>query len=216
MIFEASYWPDQPEQPETRQLLFKRKVIMKQKTARILAYAVVALGAGQSATAADQSQMMSNCNSYAAHHLHVSTSDIASLSYQGQRVDGTHAVNGSTTSGQTFQCSFNRGGTHVVNWYHSGGISSGGAVDESQMLSSCNTYAAHHLHVSPSEIASLSYEGQRVDGTHAVNGSATSGQTFQCSFDRTGTRVMNWYHSAPTDCPADVSEADRYRYPGCN
>ena len=84
------------------------------------------------------------------------------------------------------------------------------------MMSACNTYAAHHLHVSPSEIASLSYEGQRVDGTHAVNGSATSGQSFQCSFERTGARVVNWYHSAPSGCPSDISEANRYLYPGCN
>lgn len=89
------------------------------------------------------------------------------------------------------------------------------AADEAQMMSACNTYAARHLHVSTSEIASLSYEGQRTDGTHAVNGSATNGQTFQCSFNRNGTHIVSWYHSAPTKCPADVSEADRYMYPAC-
>lgn len=189
---------------------------MNSKFAKTFAIALLPFGAGQTALAADQSQMMSTCNSYAAHHLHLSTSDIANLSYEGQRVDGTHAVNGSTTSGQTFQCSFNRAGTHVVNWYHSGAASSGGSADESQMMSTCNTYAAHHLHVSTSDIANLSYEGQRVDGTHAVNGSTTAGQTFQCSFDRTGMRVVNWYHSAPSECPADISEANRYLYPACN
>ena len=90
------------------------------------------------------------------------------------------------------------------------------AADESQMMSMCNTYAAHHLHMSTSEIAELSYQGQRTDGTHAVNGSATNGQTFQCSFNAAGTHVVAWWHSAPTNCPADVSEADRYRYPACN
>lgn len=177
---------------------------------------VLAVGTVQTVQAADQAQMMTKCNSYAAHHLHISTSDIANLSYEGQRVDGTHAVNGSTTLGQTFQCSFNRAGTHVVSWYHSGAGNSGSAANDSEMMSQCNTYAARHLHVSPSEIATVSYEGQRVDGTHAVNGSTTSGQTFQCSFERTGRRVVNWYHSAATGCPADVSEADRYRYPDCN
>jgi proteasome lid subunit RPN8/RPN11 len=194
----------------------RKKTIMTQKTSRFLAITMVAFGVAQTAQAADEAQMMSNCNSYAAHHLHVSPSDIANLSYEGQRVDGTHAVNGSTTSGQTFQCSFDRAGAHVVSWYHSAGLNSGGAADEAQMMSACNTYAAHHLHVSTSEIASLSYEGQRVDETHAVNGNTSSGQTFQCSFDRSGARVVNWYHSAPANCPADVSEADRYRYPGCN
>lgn len=194
----------------------ERKNTMNDTLPKSLAIAFLTIAAAQSAFAADQSQMMTTCNSYAAHHLHVSTSDIATLTYEGQRVDGTHAVNGNTTSGQTFQCSFDRNGTHVVNWYHSGAVNSGGSADEAQMMSSCNTYAARHLHVSTSEIASLSYEGQRVDGTHAVNGSTAFGQRFQCSFDRTGMRVVNWYHSAPTDCPADVSEANRYLYPACN
>jgi hypothetical protein len=61
----------------------------------------------------------------------------------------------------------------------------------------------------------LKYEGQRTDGTHAVNGSAANGQTFQCSFNRGGTHVVHWTHSAPKGCPADVSQADRYRYPDC-
>ena len=52
------------------------------------------------------------------------------------------------------------------------------AADESTMMSICNTYAARHLHVSPSDIVTLKYEGQRTDGTHAVNGEAASGQTF--------------------------------------
>ena len=177
---------------------------------------VVSVSAGQSAFAASEAEMMSTCNSYAAHHLHVSTSDIAALKYKGQRVDGTHAVNGSTTFGETFQCSFNRSGSHVVNWYHSGASRGNAQASEAEMMSACNTYAAHHLHVSASAIASLSYEGQRTDGTHAVNGNTTSGQTFQCSFDRAGARVVNWYHSAPTNCPADVSEANRYLYPACN
>ncbi len=67
------------------------------------------------------------------------------------------------------------------------------AADDAQMMSVCNTYAAHQLRVSTSDISTLSYEGQRTDGTHAVN----------------------WVHSAPKGCPADVSEADRYRYSDC-
>jgi hypothetical protein len=90
------------------------------------------------------------------------------------------------------------------------------AANESQMMSMCNTYAARHLHVSTSDIASVKYEGQRSDGTHAVNGSTTSGQTFQCSFNKAGTRVVHWSHAAPKGCPADVSEANRYMYPDCD
>jgi hypothetical protein len=94
--------------------------------------------------------------------------------------------------------------------------SSQAAADPSTMMMMCNTYAAHHLHVSTSDIADVKYEGQRTDGTHAVNGTATNGQTFQCSFNKRGTKVVGWTHSAPKGCPADVSEADRYKYPDCD
>ena len=90
------------------------------------------------------------------------------------------------------------------------------AADEAQMMTICNTYAARHLGVSTSDIIDLKYEGQRTDGTHAVNGSAANGQTFQCSFNRSGKHVINWNHSAPKGCPMDVSEADRYFYPECD
>lgn len=89
------------------------------------------------------------------------------------------------------------------------------AADQSQMMMTCNTYAARHLHVTESDITDLSYEGQRTDGTHAVNGTARNGQTFQCSFNAKGTHVVSWFHSAPQGCPSDVSEADRYLYPDC-
>lgn len=101
-------------------------------------------------------------------------------------------------------------GLSVVLW-----SSVGLAADPSQMMTMCNTYAAHHLHVSTSDIAEVKYEGQRTDGTHAVNGTATNGQTFQCSFNKKGTKVVGWSHTAPTGCPVDVSEADRYKYPEC-
>jgi integrase len=39
------------------------------------------------------------------------------------------------------------------------------------------------------------YEGQRTDGTHAVNGTAIfrgRTETFQCSFDRAGKRIIRF------------------------
>jgi len=90
------------------------------------------------------------------------------------------------------------------------------SADQAQMMSKCNTYAARHLGVSTSAIATVTYQGQRTDGTHAVNGETTSGQTFQCSFNKAGTHVVHWTHTAPKGCPADVSEADRYLYPDCD
>jgi len=90
------------------------------------------------------------------------------------------------------------------------------AADQSTMMATCNTYAAKHLQVSTSDILDLKYEGRRTDGTYAVNGTAANGQTFQCSFNKAGTKVLHWSHSAPTGCPVDVSEANRYMYPDCN
>ncbi|MAQ85220.1 MAG: hypothetical protein CMH12_18500 [Maritimibacter sp.] len=90
------------------------------------------------------------------------------------------------------------------------------AANEAEMMSTCNLYAAHHLHLDPSQITEVTFQGRRTDGTYAVNGSTSEGQTFQCSFGIHGQRVVNWYHSAPTACPVDVSEADRWLYPACN
>lgn len=90
------------------------------------------------------------------------------------------------------------------------------AADEATMMSMCNTYAAHHLHLTTSDILDLKYEGQRTDGTHAVNGNAANGQTFQCSFNSSGKHVVHWWHSAPKGCPVDVSEANRHHFPDCN
>lgn len=99
----------------------------------------------------------------------------------------------------------------------SGSTASFAAADQSTMMSMCNTYAAKKLKVSTSDIADVKYEGQRTDGTHAVNGTTTSGRTFQCSFNKKGTKVVKWFAApAPEGCPADVSEADRYKYPDCN
>lgn len=90
------------------------------------------------------------------------------------------------------------------------------AADESAMMSACNDYAAKKLGVSTSDIASVSYEGARTDGTHAVNGTTTAGASFQCSFDAAGRKVVGWTGGAAArGCPADVTEADRAKYPDC-
>lgn len=89
-------------------------------------------------------------------------------------------------------------------------------ADNSHMMSHCNTYAAKHLGISTSDVATVTYEGQRTDGTHAVNGDTTTGITFQRSFGPQGHRVVIWTHSAPADCPPDVSEVNRYLYPPCH
>lgn len=64
-------------------------------------------------------------------------------------------------------------------------------ADVNKMLSSCRERAANKLGVSVGSVH-VKYEGQRTDGTHAVNGSThVQGQerTFQCSFNSAGKRV---------------------------
>ncbi len=73
-------------------------------------------GAAAAGLAADEFDMMAQCNQYAAKKLGLSTSDIANVTYEGTRTDGSHAVNGTTTAGQSFQCSFDAAGTSVVGW----------------------------------------------------------------------------------------------------
>jgi hypothetical protein len=60
-------------------------------------FSVVAIGGAQSAPAADEGYMLDKCRKYAASHLRVSP-DIINIKYEGQRTDGTHAVNGDAES----------------------------------------------------------------------------------------------------------------------
>ena len=90
------------------------------------------------------------------------------------------------------------------------------AADEDLMLDKCRHYASKHLRISP-DIINVEFEGQRSDGTYAVNGDAESEPplTFQCSFRPNGRKISQFVFHAPEGCPVDVSEADRYKYPDC-
>ena len=89
------------------------------------------------------------------------------------------------------------------------------AANESAMIDACRNYAASHLNADAGKI-NVSVQTARVDGTIPVNGDVEgTGLTFQCSFNPAGTRIVEWWNSAPEHCPADVSEADRYLYPAC-
>lgn len=91
------------------------------------------------------------------------------------------------------------------------------AADEDFMRDKCRHYASKHLRISP-DIINVKYEGQRTDGTYAVNGDAETEPplTFQCSFRPNGRKIKHFVFHAPDGCPADVSEADRYKYPDCD
>jgi len=67
------------------------------------------------------------------------------------------------------------------------------------MLEACRARAAKALGIA-ADTVEVKYQGQRTDKTHAVNGSATvSGQsrTFQCSFERTGSRIVKFVVNSP-------------------
>ena len=70
----------------------------------------------------------------------------------------------------------------------------GGNPDPGRMMAVCRDRAAHVMHVRAPDV-STKYEGQRTDGTHAVNGTAYLRgieETFQCSFDSRGTQIVQF------------------------
>jgi len=90
------------------------------------------------------------------------------------------------------------------------------AANNDAMIDACRSYAASHLNADAGKI-NVSVQTARVDGTIPVNGEVEgTGLTFQCSFNSAGTRIVQWWNSAPEECPVDVSQADRYLYPACN
>lgn len=77
-----------------------------------------ALVASVPATAASPDEMMGHCRERAHKVLNTRLPDIATK-YEGQRTDGTHAVNGTTTIHgvvETFQCSFNKNGSKIIHF----------------------------------------------------------------------------------------------------
>lgn len=67
------------------------------------------------------------------------------------------------------------------------------------MMESCRARAAS-AYSAAADGVDVKYEGQRVDGTHAVNGTVSeSGATFQCSFNRNGSKIVRFVRNkAPT------------------
>lgn len=84
------------------------------------------------------------------------------------------------------------------------GLPAAQAADTDNILEQCRVRAAKDLGAAPDGI-DLKYEGQRTDGTHAVNGAANVGgqqTTFQCSFNRGGTRIARFVVNRPTAAAA--------------
>ncbi len=73
------------------------------------------------------------------------------------------------------------------------------AANVNSMLSTCKGLAAKEYGTRTNKIA-VKYEGQRSDGSHAVNGTYETTKlknTFQCSFNKAGNRVTNFHKNSP-------------------
>lgn len=84
----------------------------------VTALAVATIQAGVEAMAASPEIMMAQCRARAGEITRTRLPDIETK-YEEQRVDGTHAVNGTAYIGariETFQCSFNRAGNRIIQF----------------------------------------------------------------------------------------------------
>ena len=85
---------------------------------RSTAITLVTLAIAGPAAAASPEIMMAQCRDRAHTKLHASVKDIETK-YEGQRTDGTHAVNGTAylqNKTVTFQCSFNKKGSKIIRF----------------------------------------------------------------------------------------------------
>jgi hypothetical protein len=82
------------------------------------------------------------------------------------------------------------------------------AASPAIMMAQCRARAGEVLRTRLPDIETK-YEGQRVDGTHAVNGTAYRGgraETFQCSFDRAGNRIVRFVVNQPVGAKPDTAQ----------
>lgn len=73
---------------------------------------------GSQAPQADPASMQANCRDRAAHVFHTRKPNIETK-YEGQRTDGSHAINGTVylrNVEETFQCSFNTDGSRITQF----------------------------------------------------------------------------------------------------
>lgn len=71
---------------------------------------------------------------------------------------------------------------------------SGSNASPGRMMAICRDRAVHVFHLRAGDVETK-YEGQRTDGTHAVNGTAYLRgvqETFQCSYNASGTQIVRF------------------------
>lgn len=72
-------------------------------------------------------------------------------------------------------------------------------TNTSAMLSTCKNRGAAAYGTARRQVV-VKYEGQRTDGTHAVNGTYRTPKviyTFQCSFNHRGNRIVKFIKNRP-------------------
>ncbi|MGE0054730.1 MAG: hypothetical protein AB7S74_11005 [Hyphomicrobium sp.] len=91
-------------------------------------------------------------------------------------------------------------------------VTSAQAMTSSQMMQECRIRAGHEFRTRLPNI-DTKYEGQRVDGTHAVNGTAIFDgrtETFQCSFNRSGNKIIKFVVNKKSGSATQGPDAPSY------
>ena len=153
---------------------------------------VVCLAASGSALAGNTVEgMVDECRSRAVTVFGAQFEQVRAT-YEGERTDGTHAVNGSVDvrGSETFQCSFEPEGWQYTFWINTPSSAARADGSPDAMVEKCRGRIAMIFGVGFDQV-DASYQGERTDGTHAVNGSIPSrgNETFQCSYARGGQRI---------------------------
>jgi hypothetical protein len=89
---------------------------------RFLLLVVLGVAVANGAMAASPDYMMEDCK-YSSQVFFQDYEARSEVKYEGQRADGTHAVNGTIyleTRGQDFQCSYNAAGDTLVDFHAEG------------------------------------------------------------------------------------------------
>lgn len=84
-----------------------------------------------------------------------------------------------------------------------------------ELMNNCERIATGRLGAPAADVR-VELQTARVDGSIPVNGSVLGTDfTFQCNFDAKGMPGEFWNSKEINACPGDLTEADRWLFPGC-
>lgn len=93
--------------------------------------------------------------------------------------------------------------------------SASASSDPVELMNNCERIASGRLGM-PIEDVRVELQTARVDGSIPVNGTVMGSElTFQCNFNKDGSVGDFWNSKDIKGCPSDLSEADRWLFPGC-